>query len=253
MEVAGILSEPSDVLAALVSEGTSVFSDQREAGGLTADDFSTAAEAVGANMTEVQLCEQAAQLAVSILRNHRSHVQELKGGLQTVETRLTEACVARVHEGLDRFLREKDVAASQRKAALEAEFNWHTDKVVAEANAQVADEEHAQSEVLRQNAEHALATQLEEVSEDISYRVGNLVKPVEQLNELLQDGQTLQQRSQASNALSTALLALEGALVEGRASGSELMALQRAGAAVDGFVPRLLSWVPPDTMVRTCA
>jgi len=253
MEIAGILSEPSDLLAALVSEGTSVFADQREAGGLTADDFSAAAEAAGASMTEVQLCEQAAQLAASILRNHRSHVRELEGGLQTVKNRLTEACSMRVHEALGRFVSEKDGAASQQQVALEAEYQQHTDRTVEEANARVADQEQVQSDALRQNTEIVLARQLEEASEDISHRVGNLVKPVDHLRELLQAGHTLQQRSQASNALSTALLALEGALVEGRASGGELKALQRAGTAADGFVPRLLSCVPPETMVRSCA
>jgi len=159
----------------------------------------------------------------------------------------------RVHEALGRFVSEKDGAASQQQVALEAEYQQHTDRTVEEANARVADQEQVQSDALRQNTEIVLARQLEEASEDISHRVGNLVKPVDHLRELLQAGHTLQQRSQASNALSTALLALEGALVEGRASGGELKALQRAGTAADGFVPRLLSCVPPETMVRSCA
>jgi len=253
MQIAGILSEPSELLAALVSEGVSGFADRREAGGLTADDFSTAAEAVSATMTEVQLCEQAAQLASSILRNHRSHVQELEVGLQAVENRLAEACSARVHEVMDRYVSEKDGVAAQRKAELEAAYQQHTDEKVEEVNARVAGEEQVQSDALNESAELALARQLEEVSEDTNHRVANLVRPVEQIGELLQAGQTLQQRSQASNALSTATMALHGALVEGRASRSELMALQRAGSAVDRFVPHLLSCVPPDTLAQSYA
>lgn len=253
MELARILAEPQQLHSALVSEGLEGVSCPAGHSELTVEDFAAAAAATAESMEEGQLRERAAELAGAIMRGHFLHTRRVEDGLCVAEARLLTVCSDRMDEVLEHFFQEKEQSTSERKSALEEVARRRTQEAVGAGKAQVAGEEESKREALRAEAEREVDGRIHQSREDTQQRITALATPLGVLEEVTQSGRGLQQRSQASNALSSALLALETALLGGRPSGVELAALQEAGGAADGFVPQILAQVPAETMARSSA
>jgi len=254
MELAQVLANTEQLHKALAKEGASrILEDRRglslegRGAGLEVEDFAAAAAASAAVLTKEQLRRRAADLAAALATSNALRARELEAALQSAEAELRERSTARMNEALEHFASEQTRSFEEKKALLEAYWKEHTEQAKEAAVAEVMQEAEKRSEEMRREVLAQRHAVLANEREEFAQRRAALEEPLRLLEGLIGKGMTLQQRSQASTALAGALLALQGALFEGRSLYTELRVLQGAGAT-DAFVARLLSLLPAETV-----
>lgn len=252
LEVAAILAEPQKMHAALAKEGMQNLGELRriyQEHAINPRDYAAAAAVAATGMSEELLRKQAAELASAILRNHAFHSREFEMELRKSEGKLLKGCSERVEETVSAFRQEMGrldgQARSELAMALWARAEEEVLQGTAEVNVQAASRRQAWGEA----AAEAMAEGVSRERAGAEQRLGELHAPLNAINELVQSGQSLQHRSQAFQKLSKALLALEGAMVEGRAPARELQALREAGGE-GSFVAQILGQLPKDAVAR---
>lgn len=262
-ELAEVLSDPERLYKALAREGAERIMEQqgsltvvegRTPPPLSVEDFTAAAKISASALDEAELRQRVADLARAIVVQHQLRADELQAELQVAEGELTQRTTIRMDEAMEHFRRMLAAERQEREAALEEIFRRRTHEAMSEAIGQIFAEAETQIGRLRGEADEARKDSIAAAREDFQRRFESLGQPLVAFDELVKTGKSLQQRSQISNKLASALLKLEGALVAGQPAYAELAKLQAAAEEIgssyspDGFVSRLLSALPAETV-----
>lgn len=196
------------------------------------------------------LPERVAELVGAILRTRAAHAQEFQEKASSAGDELLRRCAERAFEASACLRDEKQQSLLRSRESLETASRQRQEEASAETVAKLSLEVDSQLEALKQEAERALAGCVLDEREHVGHRIMSLAVPFARLESLGQTGQSLRQRSQASNALLAALQSLDRALIEERHPTSELAVLRDLGAA-DAFVQRILDHVPEETLARS--
>ncbi|CAE8688896.1 unnamed protein product [Polarella glacialis] len=214
---------------------------------LAAEDFCRAAEASSAQMDDQQLQAEAASLAAALARHKAWQTQQLQRKANAAKEQLKSRTFQRAQQEMQDLEVQKSAALAVRLKAAEEAAGLQADRSVAEVRAAVDAATAKQSEELNAEATAGIVAGVSQLREDFFVRLSALQSSLAQMQEVMDSGRGPQQRSQASNSLSAALLSLEGALLEGRAlCGTAAFFGEGEGDA--GFVQRMLKQLPEETL-----
>mmetsp|Transcript_160104 Transcript_160104/g.509709 ORF Transcript_160104/g.509709 Transcript_160104/m.509709 type:complete len:777 (-) Transcript_160104:74-2404(-) len=251
-QLAAILADPQGLCQALASEGAERLTELRRAHGVDVRDFEQAAAISAAGMDEAALREHVVELAGAILRNHSLHSRVLEQEMPGVQATLERTSMARMEAALAKFNKEHDAMESAQRTALEDAYRAKARQSEGEIQAASAAEAEVRRKAQHQEAMQAIGDKVVMEREAIDQRLAGVQTPVVALSELAKSGQSLQQRSLASQKLASALVALQAALGEGRPSEDKLLALREVdGQDVAPFLQRVLAKLPQETVERS--
>jgi len=246
------LADPQGLCQALASEGAERLTELRRAHGVDVRDFEQAAAISAAGMDEAALREHVVELAGAILRNHSLHSRVLEQEMPGVQATLERTSMARMEAALAKFNKEHDAMESAQRTALEDAYRAKARQSEGEIQAASAAEAEVRRKAQHQEAMQAIGDKVVMEREAIDQRLAGVQTPVVALSELAKSGQSLQQRSLASQKLASALVALQAALGEGRPSEDKLLALREVdGQDVAPFLQRVLAKLPQETVERS--
>lgn len=248
-ELAGVAnSSPAQLAAELMSPTLpQQLLDQREVPRfgqlrLTVQDFVASAQEKAAALDEEALQKEVALLARAVKTQLQSLSAEVEQKVQEHGRSLLGHTASRAGE-----------AVAFVQAALNESAAEETKRVSAEVAEEIWSQAHAQLESLKEEARAMTENIISGDSEELVQRLSALASPLTEVDTVVRAGLSPQQRMQASNSLSSALLTLEKALLEGTAPAQTFEGLQKAGeaAAGGGFMSRLLNALPVEVLENT--
>jgi len=124
----------------------------------------------------------------------------------------------------------------------------HLDDVRDQTRADLMDLYEARLAELHEEADMDLANQTALITNNMEEKVNFLQDPLQTLEHLREKKQTPVAQSQSSIAVSSALVALQSALGEGREVYEELRVLREIGDDVDRFISEVLNFVPGEVV-----
>jgi hypothetical protein len=165
-----------------------------------------------------------------------------------LEARLREQQALRVDEALKRFDAEQKREREEKEALLCQVWEQRTQEAVALTLVEVEAEAEKRKNKQREEVDAARDARIAHETQDFAQRYSGLQEPLDTVSRLIGQGMSLPQRSQASSAITGALMALQGALIDGRESHAELQTLQSLGSSADAFVAKLLHLLPSEVV-----
>lgn len=255
MELAAVLAVPGKLHEVLVEEFVSnsnfLYSlrGAEKSEGLRVDDFVAAAVAASESLSEEELRKKVVDLSRATANHRTLFAREAAASLEVAQAELHARASGRMEESLQRLNAAKDEAEQHHREALERHFAEKTEQSVKDALAQVAAHKQEQKTRMREEAQAALEKKLIEERKFFQSRLAALRVPLAHMDELVSGASSPEKRAHTSSALAAALLSLDHALVEGRASGKDIEGLIAACVAIrsssgDGFPARVAESLP---------
>lgn len=248
MDLCQVLAHPEQILQVLTMEGGILERNPHFRNGLNIADFKDAANAATENAEQAALMEHAAELVRATVYHSNRLAAQTEACLAAAEAELLATSAVREQRRFADFIKEKDEAWSKAENDLRDSQPKHLDELREKTRAELIEMYEAQLAELHEEADMNLANQTALITNDMEDKVNVLQDPLQTLEQLREKKQTPVAQSQSSISVSSALVALQGALGEGREVYEELSVLREIGDDVDRFISEVLNFVPGEVV-----